>query len=128
VKHLLAIAAAAVLLVPAASAATPPAGTFSTTISGQMNAQLNGRWQLRLLAGSRYAVLRNGVAVVRGAGTRTARRLTFKDTAGPAACRGGDATGVYSWKLSGKSLTLTAVSDSCTGRRAVLTSHALVRS
>jgi hypothetical protein len=128
-KHVLALAAAAALVVavPAASAAAPPTGSFSTTIAGQMNMQLNGSWQLRLLPGSRYAVVKDGAVVVRGTGARTAKRLTFRDTGGPAACRGAGSTGVYTWKLAGRTLTLAAVSDTCTGRRAVLTTHPLVR-
>src|SRR3954451_9454066 len=110
-----------------ASAATPLRGTFSTTISGQRNALLNGHWELRILPASRYAVVRNGVVVVRGAGPRTAARITFRDRSDAAACLAQPGEALYAWKLAGGRLTLTPVFESCPGRRVVLASHPLVR-
>jgi hypothetical protein len=48
-------------------------------------------------------------------------RTTFHDLAGPFACRGAQATGVYSWRLVGRRLTLTAVREPCSGRKTILT-------
>jgi hypothetical protein len=124
----LAIAAAAVAAPLEAAASAPGlSGTFSTTLSGERVALLNGHWQLRLLPGSHYTVLREGKVMVRGVGARTPTRISFEDRSGPAACLGEGGSAVYRWKLSGRRLTLTPLSEHCAGRRAVLGSHPLLR-
>jgi hypothetical protein len=48
-------------------------------------------------------------------------RITFHDLGGPFACRGAQASGVYSWRVTGTRLTLTAVREPCAGRKTILT-------
>jgi hypothetical protein len=68
------------------------------------------------MKGGKYTITDNGVIVVRGHFTSTSRIYLSNET-GPAAC---SQFGVYAWKLVGKTLTLTKVSDTCAGRSAVL--------
>ena len=68
-----------------------------------------------------YHVSDDGHAVVHGNYTIKGNKISLKDTGGPAKCPG---TGVYKFKVSGKSLKFTLVSDknaACIGRRGVLT-------
>jgi hypothetical protein len=116
------IAALAAASLAVAEPASALKGTFASTISGKAP-PLDGKWTLRLLPGTKFQTLRNGKVVVSGSGARTSTRITFTDAAGPYACAGTQKTGVYSWKLTGKVLTLKPVRDSCGGRRTILTSR-----
>jgi hypothetical protein len=79
-------------------------GTSRTTFSS------NGTWNFTL-DGSAFA---NGTFAVSG------NQLTWTDTGGHGSCAqlgAAFASGTYTWSFDGSALTLTAVSDSCTGRR-----------
>lgn len=121
----LTLSALAALVAASITFAAPASGlqgTFTSTITG-MAPPLDGKWTLRLLAGRKFQTLRNGKLVVSGNGPRTSARITFTDTGGSYACTGKQKTGLYTWKLSGKALTLKPVSDPCSGRRTILTSR-----
>jgi hypothetical protein len=109
----------------AAAAAAPLHGAFQTVIRNAPAPQLDGTWRLTFQNGGRYTTARNGVVLVRGSDTQAAATITFRDESGPAACTGSQATATYRWSLSGGSLSLTPVRESCAGRRVVLTTHAL---
>src|SRR5579864_3036319 len=91
-----------------------PLGKYRTTV--KTPARLKGVWVLDFLKGGKYTITANGAVVVRGHFTSTSRIYLSNET-GPAAC---SQFGVYAWKLAGKTLTFTKVSDSCAGRSAVL--------
>jgi hypothetical protein len=107
-----------------AAASAPLVGTFATTISGAKPAPLNGSWTLQFLANGAYEIDRNALAVVIGHSTASAAKIVFANETGPFACK---PAGKYRWALRGKKLTMKALQDSCTGRRTVLTSHALIK-
>ena len=119
---LFAIAALAAASFALAAPTSALQGSFTSTIKGKAP-PLDGKWTLRLLPGTKFQTLRNGKVVVSGSGARTPTRITFTDAGGPYACAGNQKTGVYTWKLTGKVLTLKPVSDRCSGRRAILTSR-----
>jgi len=123
------IVAALSALVVAAVAAMPAAGTpaaaigphvYSTKIVGATPAVLNGTWRLTVNRKS-FSVAKGTMFAVSGTARIVANRITLHDLAGPFSCRGAQATGVYSWRISGKRLTLTAVREPCAGRRTILT-------
>jgi hypothetical protein len=116
------VAALAAASLALAAPALSLQGTFTSTIRGKAP-PLDGKWTLRLLPGTKFQTLRNAKIVVSGRGARTSTRITFTDAGGPYACAGNQKTGVYTWKLTGKVLTLKPVSDLCSGRRTILTSH-----
>jgi hypothetical protein len=122
---LLVVAAVFLALAAPAAASAPLSGAFGTTIRGATPAALNASWAVIFLPNGAYQIDRNHLAVVIGQGTRSATTLVFTHEHGAFACKSG--AGTYRWSLSGKKLTLKVVKDSCVGRRAVLTSHALVR-
>ncbi len=85
-----------------------------------LGGDLNGTWVIRLKTGS-YHVADNGKAEVNGKYKIKGHTITFKDTGGPGKCSG---TGKYKFKLTGRKLKFTLVSDpsaSCVGRKGVLT-------
>ncbi len=112
---------AALTLCSVAVAAVHLAGTWKETIhSSALQGELNGTWTFKAANGV-YHVSDNGHAVVHGNYTIKGNKINLKDTGGPAKCPG---TGVYKFKVSGKSLKFTLVSDknaACIGRRGVLT-------
>jgi hypothetical protein len=123
------LATALTTLALAAVAATPAAGSraasigphvYSTRITGAKPAVLNGTWRLTVNRKS-FSVARGTMLAVSGTARIVGNRITFHDLAGPFSCRGVQATGVYSWRLSGNHLTLTAVREPCTGRKTILT-------
>ena len=91
---------------------------YSTKITGATPAVLNGTWRLSLQKAA-FSVTKGGAAALSGSLTIAGNRVTFRDLAGPFACRGSQVTGTYTWRLQGN--TLTPVSDKCTGRRTILT-------
>jgi hypothetical protein len=117
-----ALAAAAVLAASALAARTAAIAphVYSTKIAGATPAVLNGTWRLTVRK-TTYAVTKGGSLAVSGSSRITGNRISFHDLAGPFACRGAQATGVYTWRIAGKSLTLTAVKEPCAGRKLVLT-------
>jgi hypothetical protein len=98
---------------------------YGATITGASPAPLNATWRVAIRRAS-YAIVPNGSNVVSGSATISGNRITFHDVAGPFACPGGQATGTYAWRLQGRKLTFTRVSDTCPGRRIVL-AHAFTR-
>jgi hypothetical protein len=99
------------------------AGTLSGTYKEKLHTsalggQLNGTWTIKFKSGG-YTVTDNSKVVLHGNYSITGNKITLKDNSGPDKCSG---TGVYNFKLKGKTLTFTKVSDtaSCVGRATVL--------
>ena len=108
---------AVALVLPAAALAglpTLPLGKYSAKVGSP--ARLKGTWVLSFLKGGRYTISENGLVVVHGHFTSTTQVYLNSET-GPAACPN---FGVYRWKRSGQTLTLTKVVDDCAGRATVL--------
>jgi len=117
-----AILAMSLVLACSAVAAGGLSGTYKTKITGSK--QFNGTWTLQFKKDGAYSVKHNGRVEVTGTFTSTDSKLTFlKGDKGPGACPG---AGKYEWDLTGKKLKLTRISDSCSGRRTVL-SHTLTK-
>jgi hypothetical protein len=93
---------------------------YVTRIAGATPTVLNGTWRLSLTTAT-FAVDRGTTAAVSGRVRIAGNRITFHDLGGPFSCRGAQATGVYSWRVAGKRLTLTPVREPCAGRRTILT-------
>ncbi|HEY7604221.1 MAG TPA: hypothetical protein VH760_08155 [Gaiellaceae bacterium] len=113
----------------AAATAAPAVGSpaasigphvYSTKIAGATPAVLNGTWRLTVDRKS-FSVAKGAMLAVSGTARIAGNRITFHDLAGAFSCRGAQATAVYSWRVSGKRLTLTAVREPCAGRRTILT-------
>ena len=117
-RLLIAFSVVAVIAAPTALAAGTLTGKYKTTIKGTtaLGGALNGTWTLHFTTGH-YTVAENGKTVIRGVDTVKANVLTWHDKSGPFAC---SATGKYKFKMTGKKLKFTKVSDSCAGREAVL--------
>jgi hypothetical protein len=131
VKRLIAAIATVVVLVGAtvALAASSPTGAYTTTITGKgantLEGALDGVWTITFKSG-KYSVVRNEKAVTHGDYTIKGTTISLTDKGGPDKCKG---TGKYKFKLAGKTLTFTKISDTaaCGGRTAVL-AHKLLRS
>ena len=117
-----AVALAAVTAAPATGSPAASIGphVYSTKIAGATPAVLDGTWRLTVNRRS-FSVTKGATLAVSGTARIVGNRITFHDLAGPFSCRGAQATGVYSWRVSGKRLTLTAVREPCTGRKTILT-------
>jgi hypothetical protein len=111
-----AMLAALVLALPSAvfAARDLPLGKYRTTVKAP--AALKGIWVLNFASGGKYTITDNGAVVVRGHFTSTSR-IYLSGEKGPRAC---PQFGVYAWKLAGRTLSFTKVSDSCAGRAVVL--------
>jgi hypothetical protein len=113
---------ASLVLACSALAAGGLTGTYKTTITGSKH--FNGTWTLQFTKKGAYTVKENGEVMVNGSFTSTDSKLTFlKGDKGPGACPG---VGKYQWDLTGKTLKFTRISDSCSGRRTVL-SHTFTK-
>jgi hypothetical protein len=119
---LAAILLTAVTAAPAVGSRAASIGphVYSTKIVGAKPALLDGTWRLTVNRRS-FSVAKGTTLAVSGTARIVGNRITFHDLGGPFSCRGAQATGVYSWRVSGKRLTLTAVREPCTGRRTILT-------
>src|SRR5262245_24324337 len=126
-RVLLCTIALAVLAAPAAARTTSVNGIYETKISGQAVRALNGDWLVSIAQSRAFAVARNGTTVIGGKLKVSGPTLTFEDVLGPYACHGAQAVGSYSYRLTGKTLRLTRLRDSCPGRVAILTSHPLTK-
>jgi hypothetical protein len=93
---------------------------YSTKIVGARPAVLDGTWRLTVNRRS-FSVAKGTTLAVSGTARIVGNRITFHDLGGPFSCRGTQATGIYSWRLTGKRLTLTAVREPCGGRKTILT-------
>jgi hypothetical protein len=101
-------------------------GTYKTTVnSTALGGALNGTWTVKLKNGA-YHVADNGHPIVHGKYTIKGSKISLKDTGGAGKCPG---TGVYKFKVSGKSVTMTKFHDAsaCIGRETVLTSAPLTK-
>ena len=116
-RAILAIAIVVLAALPAAAGAgTILSGTYATKIA---SGPLKGTWSIDF-ASPNYTVTFQGMVGVRGRFAISGQRITFHDTGGPQACSG---SGVYTFKLAGRRLQFTRVSDpaaNCAGRRGVL--------
>jgi hypothetical protein len=120
-------AALAAALATAAFAGTNVNGVYATTLTGLKPAVLNAHWVLTLAQSRTFSIARNKATVVGGKIKVAGSKLTFQDVVGPLACQGNQAVGVYSYTLSGKTLKLKKVKDSCAGRILVLTSSSFTQ-
>jgi hypothetical protein len=93
-------------------------GSYTTKITRAPSAQLKGTWTLKFGPGTKYSIAQNGHVVVNGVATYEQGAIRFVDKSGPAACK---ASGSYRYILGGKSLTFVAYTDTCSGRKFVLT-------
>jgi hypothetical protein len=112
--------------VAAAAVSSSLNGTYKTTVNSTvLNGALNGTWTVKLKNGA-YHVADNGHAIVHGKYTIKGKKISLKDSGGEGKCPG---TGVYRFKVSGKSVTFTKVHDAtaCIGRATVLTSGPLTK-
>ncbi|HZO62152.1 MAG TPA: hypothetical protein VFB35_04160 [Gaiellaceae bacterium] len=104
----------------AARSASIAPHVYSTKIARATPAVLNGTWRLTVKQ-TTFTVAKGAALAVTGSVTIAGTRITFHDVAGPFSCRGAQATGVYSWRIAGTKLALTAVREPCGGRRTILT-------
>jgi hypothetical protein len=127
-RNVVVLAVVAACLAAGASAASVglAPGTYVTKVSGATPALLNGTWRLTVTK-KRYTVTRNRQPAIAGSVAISSKRVSFHDLSGPFRCQGSQAVGTYAWRLRGKSLTLTAVQDACSGRKAILT-HGFTKS
>ena len=120
------VASLALCSVAAAAVSSSLNGTYKTTVqSTALGGALNGTWTVKLKNGV-YHVADNGHAIVHGKYTVKGNKISLKDSGGEGKCPG---TGVYKFKVSGKSVTFTKVHDkaACIGRETVLTSGPLTK-
>lgn len=103
-----------------ASAAGTLHGTYRTKIGDNvLGGQLKGTWTIAFNNGA-YTVSRGRSAVVLGKYSITKNKVSLSHETGPLSCK---STGTYTFKLTGRKLKFTRVSDSsasCAGRVAVL--------
>jgi hypothetical protein len=103
-------------------------GRYKTTISGQSGAlqAFAGTWTIKFKSGSytwKHSAEPGGV-VDAGKYKISGSTITFRDTSAHGDSIGCQGSGKYRFKLSGKTLTFTVISDpvsSCYGREVVLT-------
>ena len=119
--------ALAVLTSPAVASTPSVNGVYDTKISGQAVRALNGDWLVSIAQSRAFAVARNGTTVIGGKLKVSGSTLTFQDVLGPYACQGAQAIGSYRYTLTGKTLRLRRLKDSCPGRVVILTSHSLTK-
>jgi hypothetical protein len=112
--------AVALALCSVALAAGTLSGTYKTKIhTSALGGAVNGTWTIKFKSGA-YTVTDNGATVIHGKYKLKGSKITLTDKSGKDAC---PAPGTYSYKLSGKTLKFTKVSDSnpaCVGRVTVL--------
>jgi hypothetical protein len=110
----------ALALSPGAMAATAPSGKYQTKVP---SGQLKGTWTINFVKPGSYNVSGPFPGTVHGKDTISGSTLTLNHESGGSDCKG---PGKYKFKLSGKTLTLTKISDSCASR-ATVTSHKLIK-
>ncbi len=108
---------------------TAPAATFggswTKTVTSGPN-QLHGKWGLHV-GGGRFYVVKLPLTghAVDGTVLAAGSKLTFTDRSGPLACSGSQKTGTYTHTVaSNGSLHLTAIKDTCAGRKLLLSGSA----
>jgi hypothetical protein len=117
-----AFSAAIVVAGSAYAAGTPTIAShvYSARITGATPPVLNGVWRLTVRP-TVFSVAKGSALAVAGSARIAGKRITFHDLRGPFACRGAQATAVYTWRVSGARLSLTAVREPCAGRKTILT-------
>ncbi len=115
--------------VAAAAVSSPLAGVYATMIKGEKGqaAVLNGTWLISFAPNGAYAVVREpktSTPLIGGSSSVAGKTIVFHDKAGPLACA---SNGKYSWSLSGKTMKLARVKDTCSGRVLVLSSAAYTK-
>ncbi len=92
---------------------------YGVQIRGATPPALNATW-LFAIKQTQFEIARNRAVVVKGTVAISGNRVTFHDISGAFACRGAQATGAYTWRVSGTTLTLHRIHDTCVGRSRVL--------
>lgn len=109
----------ALALAVAASAATSPLhGVWQTTVKNPVP-PLHGTWVISFAPNGAYAVVKEPNTkslMVGGTSTVSGNTVTLTDKEGPASCPGSSARAKYTFKITGKKLKLTKISEPCTGR------------
>ena len=95
-----AVLASALVAASAASSANHPllTGSFKTIISDKTS-RLNGAWVLKIDRLGHSTISKNGRIVVKGAVAAWLGHFQITDTSGPAACKGVQASGAYTYTL-----------------------------
>jgi hypothetical protein len=119
---LVAVLAAAVTATTALGA--PSVGiaphVYSTSIKSGAPAHFHGTWLLTIRQAT-FRVAQGSSLAVSGSVKIAGNRITFRDLGGPLACPGAQHTGVYTWRVVGSNLRMTAIKDLCVGRKTILT-------
>ena len=117
----LAIAATPACASTTHSTSRVPSGTYQTTIKEP--ASLKGVWRIEFHAGTDTDYL-NGTKVASGTYTISGTTISFAQAAvpsgSPVTCR---SPGKYTFRLPGRTLTFTKISDPCNSVRSELLSH-----
>jgi hypothetical protein len=118
---LLAAVLAVTALVTAAEAASFTGAWTKTVTSGPT--VLKGRWTLQAAGGKFW--IQKGLAsthLVNGSVTQSGTTVRFTDKSGALACKGASAVGTYRRSAASGGIKLTAIKDTCAGRKLLLTS------
>ena len=98
-----------------------PLSIFAQNVVGTWNTSLPGpdgnmvSFSVKMDADGKYEVdlMKDGTIDIKGTYSLDGDKMTIQDTGGANAC---DGKGVYTVAVTGNSLTMTRVSDSCQGR------------
>jgi hypothetical protein len=116
------VVSAVVLAATAAAATSPLHGVWQTKIKSAAPS-LNGTWLLSFSPSGAYAVVKKPntkALMVGGISTASGTTVTMTDREGPASCPGASARAKYSFRITGKKLKLTKISEPCSGRGVIL--------
>ena len=119
---LLVVVPAVALAGTAVAAKSPLTGTWQTTVKSPVPV-FKGTWQIIFTPDGAYTVVKKpntSAAMVNGTSTVAGTTLTMNDKNGPASCPGSTARARYGFKIKGKTLRLTKISEPCTGRAVIL--------
>ena len=106
----------------ASAAPSPLRGVWQTTVSSPVPA-LRGTWLISFAPNGGYAVVKEPdtkALMVGGTSTVAGSTLTMTDKEGPASGPGSTARARYAFRITGKILKLTKISEPCTGRSIIL--------
>jgi hypothetical protein len=113
----------AMLAVSAVAATAGLTGTYATTITGKHGVP-SGLWRLDFKPSGELTLSAHGTALGTAKFLSSTTEVKIKDNPGPGTCPG---TGVYKFKLTGRTLRFRLVNDpTCAGRRFVL-SHTFTK-
>ena len=118
---------AAVLVAASPASSAPPllTGSFRTVISGKSSAQRHLGVENRPAGPVDDREERQGRR--QGAVGAWSGHFQITDASGPAACKGVQASGAYTYTLNGNKLALKLTFDQCSGRKTILTAHPLTK-